>query len=148
MVSCRVCLLVTLGFLAVLAPRPSDENTGGLAQVATAGEASPSWLNAPPASIAPAAPQSRTASGETGLYAAMAGRPPTSPWVGAAFGPLDGVQREFLSVFILVATVLAAMVITSRIRRGDPPIDGDCCSGTDVAPVPGDTPPATRGSGN
>lgn len=131
----------------MLSPRPNGENTGGLAQVATAGEARPPLLNAPPASIPPVAPQSRTAAGDTGLYAVMAG-PPTSPWVGAALGPLDGVQREFLSVFILVATVLAAMVITSRIRRGDPPTDGDCCSGAIVAPVPRDTPPATPSSGS
>ena len=104
MVSRRVCLLVTLGLLAVLAPSPNGENTGVLAEVATAGEGSRSLRIAPPASIAPAAPQSRTAGGETGLYAAMAG-PPASPWAVAAFGPLDGVQREFLSVFILVATV-------------------------------------------
>ncbi len=147
MVSCRVCLLVTLGLLALLAPRPNGENTGVLAEVAAAGEASPSLHNAQPASVAPAAPQSRAAGGETGLYAAMAG-PPASSWTVAAFGPLDGVQRELLSVFILVATVLAATVITGRIRRGDAPIDGDCCSGPDVTPVPRDTPPATRGSGN
>lgn len=147
MVSRRVCLLVTLGLLAVLTPSPSDENPGVLADVETAGEASPSLLGAPPASIAPAGLQSRTAGGETGLYAAMAG-PPPSPWAVAAFGPLDGVQREFLSVFILVATVLSAMVITGRIRRGDPPIGGDCCSGADVTPVPRRTPTATRGRGN
>lgn len=148
MVSRRVCLLVTLGLLAVLASSPNGENTGVLADLATAAEASPSLLSAPPTSIAPVAPQSRKAGGETGLYAAMASSPPASPWAVAAFGPLDGVQREFLSVFILVATVLAAMVITGRIRRGDPPIDGDCCSSADATPVPRDTRQATRGSGN
>ncbi|SUS05778.1 membrane hypothetical protein [Candidatus Defluviicoccus seviourii] len=147
MVSLRVCLLVTLGLLAVLAPSPNGESPGVLADVATADEASPSLLSAQPASIAPAKPQSRMAGGETGLYAAMAG-PPASPWAVAAFGALDGVQREFLSVFILVATVLAAMVITGRIRRGDPPIDGDCCSGADVTSVPRNTPTATRGNEN
>ncbi len=149
MLSCRICLLVTLGFLAILLPRPGGENSGVTAEVATRGNGHASRLIASPASVARAAPHSRTAAGgETGLHAAMAG-PPAIPWAASAFGLLDGgVQREFLSVFVLVATVLAAMVITGRIRRSDPHAYGKWRPRADVTPSPYDTPPATRGSGN
>lgn len=143
----RVCLFVTMGLLAVLAPRPGCESTAVAAEVATGGEARSPQLIALPASIAPAAPQSHTADGESGLHAAMAGSP-TDPRVVGDLGPHVGVQREFLSVFVLVATVLAAMVITGRIRRGDPHADGKWRPRADVTPSPHDTPPATRGSGN
>lgn len=147
MVSRRICLLVTLGLLAAFAPRSGGENTGIAAEVATTGEARSSLLNTSPASIASATRQSRTAGSETGFHAAMASLP-ASPWAVATLGPLDGVLRELLSVFVLLASVLAAMVITGRIRRGDPPADGERCSRADIPPLSRDTPPATRGSGN
>lgn len=147
MVSRRICLLVTLGLLAVFAPRSGGENTGNAAEVATNGKAHSSLLNASPAAIASATRQSSTAGGETGFHAAIDGLT-ASPWAAATLGPLDGLQRELLSVFVLLASVLAAMVITGRIRRADPPADGESYSRADIPPLSRDTPPATRGSGN
>lgn len=114
----RLFLLITLGVLAIVTPRSGGEKASAAAEVAMTGDPRPSPLSAPPAPIATAAPQSRTADGETGLHAATVG-PSGDRWVVAAFGPLDVVKRELLSVFVFVAGAFAAAVITGRIRRSD-----------------------------
>lgn len=114
----RLFLLVTLGVLAIVIPRSGGEKASAAAEVAMTGDPRPSPLSTPPAPIATTAPQPSTADGETGLHAATVG-PSGDRWVVAAFGPLDVVKRELLSVFVFVAGAFAAAVITGRIRRSD-----------------------------
>lgn len=114
----RLFLLITVGVLAIVTPRSGGEKASAAAEIAMTGDPRPSALSAPPAPIATTAPQPRTAGGETGLHAATVG-PSGDRWVVAAFGSLDVVKRELLTVFVFLAGAFAAAVITGRIRRSD-----------------------------